>query len=78
MSERTPASFSQSAKTSDFAWPRFHFKMDDIMKKTQDKMALQFLIVDGFGCINMHINWVSPGKSADIIEFLFWCIIKML
>ena len=39
--------------TSDFAWPRFHLKMADIMKKTQDEMALIFLIVDGFGSLNM-------------------------
>ena len=44
--KRAPASFSHSAETSEFALPRFRFKMADIVKKTQDKMALIFLIVD--------------------------------
>ena len=68
MGERVPASFSHSAKTSDFAQLRFQFKMDDIMKKThQDKMALTFLIVVGFGLVNMQIYSVFPGNPDDII-----------
>ena len=59
--------FSHSAKTSDFALPRFHFKMDNIMKEThQDKMALTFFIVDRFERVNMQIESVFPGESADI------------
>ena len=34
-------------------------------------MALTFLIVDGFGRLNMQIDSVFSGKSVDVIAFLF-------
>ena len=72
VAERAPASFSHSAKTNDFALPHFRFKMADIMKtKQQDKMALTFLIVNGFGHLNMEIDSVFSGESVDAIVFLF-------
>ena len=73
LAERGPASFSNSAKTNDFAWPRFCFTMADIMKKKQqDKMALTVLIVDGFGRLNMQIDSVFSGESVDVIVVFFF------
>ena len=68
------------AETNDFAQPHFHFKMADIMKKTQDKMALIILIVDGFGSLHKQIDsGFFPGKSAGVIFFsIFRCIVKKL
>ena len=72
LAERPPPSFSHSAETNYFARPRFRLKMADIMKKKQqNKMALTFLIVDGFGHLNMQIDSVLSGESVDVIVFLF-------
>ena len=79
LAERAPASFSYSAKTTDFALPLFHFKMDDIMNKThQDKIALKYLIVDGFGHVNMQIDSVFLANLLIYIYFLFRRIVKKL
>ena len=50
--------------------------MADIMKETQDKMALLILIVDEFGSLNMQIDSVLCNKFAGVIRFLFGCIVK--
>ena len=52
--------------------------MANIMKKTQDKMALIFLIVDGFGCLNIQIDSVFTDNSAGVIGFLFRRLVKTL
>ena len=52
--------------------------MADIMKNTRDKMALIFLIEDGFGSLNVQIDSVFSGESAGVIVFLFRCIVKKL
>ena len=41
--------------------------MADNIKKTQDKMALIFLIVDGCGSLNEQIDSVYPSKSTGVI-----------
>ena len=48
------------------------------MKNQQDKMALIFLIVDGFGSLNMQIDSVFSSESAGVIVFLFGSIVKNL
>ena len=49
------------------------------MKKTQDKMALIFLIVDGFGSLNVQIDSDFSDESACVIVFLFgWTVKKLL
>ena len=42
------------------------------MKQEQkDKMALTFLIVDGFGRLIIQIDSFFSGESVDLIGFLF-------
>ena len=72
MVERAPASFSHSAESSDFARPRFHLKMAEIMMKMQlDKMGVIFLFVDRFGSLNVQIDTVLFSESTAIIGFAF-------
>ena len=52
--------------------------MADIMKKTQHKMTLVFLIVNGFGSLNMPLDSFLSSKSASVITFSFSCIVKQL
>ena len=54
MAERASASFSHSAESSAFEWPRCHFKIADIMKKTQEDKTAVILIVDGFESLNIQ------------------------
>ena len=45
--------------------------MDNIMKKTHNKVALIFLTVNRFGSLNVQINSVVSGKSADVIVLFY-------
>ena len=60
--------------------PCFHFKMANIMMKTQqDKMALIFLIVDVFGNLNMQIYvGFFSSECTDVIGFSFRHIVQTL
>ena len=79
MAERAPTSFSHSAESIDFAWPRFHLKMAKIIMKMQlDKKALIFLFVDGFGSLNTQLYKVYSSESAGVISFAFGRILKKL
>ena len=48
------------------------------MKKTQDKMALIFLIVNGLGSLNIQIESACFIESAGVIGVLFRRIVKKL
>ena len=56
--------------------PCFHFKMANIMMKTQqDKMALMFLIVEVCGSLNMYTEAVVSSEATGVIS---WLTIKKL
>ena len=70
LAERAPASFSHCAETNDFARTRFRFKMSDVVKKTQGKMALIFLSVWTLTDMTrdyIYTHYSSPGS----LKFIF-------